>query len=127
VGGTPEEAEAPGAIATPLAAGARDAVTALFFARTLPFAEGVEVAMPVNDGGRNLVVRLRVEGVETITTPAGTGQARRLQVGIERRLERRQGLGATLWVSTDARRVPVRLDLSAGFGQVRVELVDYRP
>ena len=72
-------------------------------------------------------VRVRAEGTETVTTPIGPVEALRLRVMIERRLERRSGLTATMWLSTDARRVPVRLDLSAGFGQVRLELVDYRP
>ncbi|HQZ39017.1 MAG TPA: hypothetical protein PLH72_08245 [Vicinamibacterales bacterium] len=35
--------------------------------------------------------------------------------------------GITMWISADARRVPVCVDLADGFGRVRVELVDYRP
>ena len=85
------------------------------------------MVVPVNDAGRNLTVRVSAEGTEMVATPLGTVSAVRLRVTIERRLERRTGVGATLWLSTDARRVPVRLDLSAGFGQVRLELVDYRP
>jgi hypothetical protein len=124
---TPEEARSPDADATPLAAGARDAVSALFYLRTLPLRPGTELAIPVNDAGRNVTVRVRGEAIETVTTPNGNVEALRLHVVIERRLERRTGVGATLWLSTDARRVPVRLDLSAGFGQLRLELVDYRP
>ncbi len=95
--------------------------------RTLPLREGAELVIPVNDAGRNLTVRAIAEGTEMVTTPLGTVEALRLRVMIERRLERRSGVATTLWLSTDARRVPVRLDLSAGFGQVRLELVDYRP
>ncbi len=124
---SPAEAMSTAAAATPLAAGARDAVSALFYLRTLPLGAGSEVVIPVNDAGRNLTVRVRAEGAETVTTPIGPVEALRLRVMIERRLERRSGLTATMWLSTDARRVPVRLDLSAGFGQVRLELVDYRP
>jgi hypothetical protein len=54
-------------------------------------------------------------------------QAVRLRVAIERRLQRRQGISATIWLSADTRRVPIRLDVAAGFGEVRVERVDYRP
>jgi hypothetical protein len=124
---TPGEALSPDAEGSPLAAGARDAVTALFYVRTLPLSEGAELVIPVNDAGRNLTVRAIAEGTEMVTTPLGTVEALRLRVMIERRLERRSGVATTLWLSTDARRVPVRLDLSAGFGQVRLELVDYRP
>jgi hypothetical protein len=124
---TAEDALSPDADATPLATGARDAVSALFYLRTLPLRPGSEVIIPVNDAGRNVTVRVRGEGTETVTTSHGSVEALRLAVAIERRLERRTGVRATLWLSTDARRVPVRLDLSAGFGQVRLELVDYRP
>ena len=103
---TPGEAMSPDADATPLAAGARDAVSALFYVRTLALREGGELVVPVNDGGRNLTVRVHPEGTETVTTPLGTVEALRLRVVIERRLERRSGVAATLWLSTDARRVP---------------------
>ena len=124
---SPGEAMLPGADATPLAPGVRDAISALFYVRTLPLREGAELVIPVNDAGRNLTVRAIAEGTEMVSTPRGAVEAVRLRVRIERRLERRSGVAATLWLSTDARRVPVRLDLSAGFGQVRLELVDYRP
>jgi hypothetical protein len=46
---------------------------------------------------------------------------------MRRRVEDRQPLVSTLWLSNDAHRVPVRLDVDAGFGHVSVELVSYRP
>jgi hypothetical protein len=126
VGQDPDEAASDDALSSRLAPGARDAVTALFYARTLPLEVGQEIAIPVNDAGRSLVVRLRVEGRETVPTPWGPTEAFRLAPSIERRLERRQGISTTLWMTTDDRRVLVRLDLSAGFGRVRADLVDYR-
>jgi hypothetical protein len=53
--------------------------------------------------------------------------ADRARVTIERRLQRRQPIAATVWLTRDAKRLPVRLEVSAGFGALRVELVDYRP
>lgn len=126
-GATVAEASGTDAPASPLRDGARDAVSALFYLRTLPLAPGDELAVPVNDGGRSLMARVQVEGVETLSGSGGPVEAVRLSVAIEHRLERPQGLGATLWISADRRRVPVRLDLTIGFGRLRVELVDYRP
>lgn len=126
-GATVNEAAEADAPASPLAEGSRDAVSALFYLRTLPLTPGEELAIPVNDAARSLTARVRVEGVETLASAGGPVEAIRLSVALERRLERRQGLGATLWISADRRRVPVRLDLTAGFGRLRVELVDYRP
>jgi hypothetical protein len=127
MGASPDEAAVSDALASPLFPAARDAVSALFYARTLPLAVGDDLTIPVNDAGRHLTARVRVEGVESVSTATGVAQALRLDVSLDRGLERRQGVSATLWMATDARRVPVRLDLSAGFGRVRVELVDYRP
>lgn len=126
VGATAEEAAAADALASRLAPGARDAVSALFYARTLPLEVGQEIAIPINDAGRSLLVRLRVEGREIVPTPWGPTDAFRLAPSIERRLERRQAVTTTLWMTADDRRVPVRLDLSAGFGRIRADLVDYR-
>jgi len=122
-----EDALAPDAQASPLMAGSRDAVTALFYLRTLPLTPGAEIAIPVNDAGRHVIARVRVEQEDAIRGPGGEVRAQRLSVALERRLERRQAMELTLWISADARRVPLRLDLAAGFGRVRVELVDYRP
>jgi hypothetical protein len=43
------------------------------------------------------------------------------------RVQRRQGIEATIWISADQRRLPLQADVSAGFGRVRLKLVDYRP
>jgi hypothetical protein len=32
-----------------------------------------------------------------------------------------------VWLSRDAQRVPLRVDVSAGFGRVRLDLVEYTP
>jgi hypothetical protein len=32
----------------------------------------------------------------------------------------------TIWLSDDERKIPVRAVVEAGFGRVRLELVDYR-
>jgi hypothetical protein len=42
------------------------------------------------------------------------------------RIERRRPLEVTAWISTDARRVPIRFDMHANFGTVRADLTEYR-
>jgi hypothetical protein len=34
---------------------------------------------------------------------------------------------ATIWISADERRLPLAADITAGFGRVRLKLVNYRP
>ena len=60
------EARADGAVVLPLLPNARDAIAALFYARTLPLQPGARYRFPVNEAGRNLIVELTVEGREMI-------------------------------------------------------------
>jgi hypothetical protein len=106
---------------------ARDAIAALFYVRTLPLTPGTRVRFPVNEAGRNLVVELAVEGIERVYAGGHDVDAIRVTPIMERRVQDRQPLVSTFWLSNDARRVPLILDLDAGFGHVRVELVSYRP
>lgn len=126
-GRTVAEASADGAVTLPLSPQARDAIAALFYVRTLPLAPGARMKFPVNEAGRNVVVELAVAGVERVLAKGERVDAIRITPTIERRVQDRQPLVSTLWLSNDARRVPLLLELDAGFGHVRVELVSYRP
>jgi hypothetical protein len=50
----------------------------------------------------------------------------RLEPVVSARVERRRPVGLAVWISTDERRVPLVIDLDAGFGRLRLVLVDYR-
>jgi hypothetical protein len=113
-------------VSLPLAKSARDAISAVFYARTLPLAAGDRYLIPVNEAGRNLVIDLVVAGRETTTVQGREVAAIRLEPRMRRRVERRRPVTATLWVSDDDRKVPVALDLDAAFGRVRLELVSYQ-
>jgi hypothetical protein len=127
LGRTVEHAASEDGVALPLMAASRDAISALFYARTLPLEEGARYNIPVNEAGRNLVVELVVGPKERIETSGVAVDAIRLEPRIRRRVERRQPLETVLWMSTDDRRMPLALDLEAGFGRVRAELVSYTP
>jgi hypothetical protein len=126
LGRSPEHAASEEGVALPLHPSSRDAISALFYARTLPLEQGARYSIPVNEAGRNLLVDLVVGGREAIQAEGATVDAIRIEPRIRRRVERRQPLTATLWLSVDERRVPLALDLDAGFGRVRAELVSYR-
>ncbi|MGH8187327.1 MAG: DUF3108 domain-containing protein, partial [Steroidobacteraceae bacterium] len=126
IGRDAEHAAGEEGVALPLASSARDAISAVFYARTLPLATGNRYLIPVNEAGRNLVVDLAVAGRETITVQKREVAAIRLEPRMRRRVERRRPVTATLWVSDDERKVPVALDLDANFGRVRLELVSYQ-
>jgi hypothetical protein len=50
-----------------------------------------------------------------------------VQPRLATRVQRRQAVEATIWISADDRRVPLAAEIAAGFGRVRLKLVDYRP
>jgi hypothetical protein len=125
MGRDPEHAAGDEGISLPLPPESRDAIAALFYARTLPLEPGARHVIPVNEAGRNLLVELSVKGREMVEVAGRRIDAIRLEPRLQRRLERRQPLEATLWVSADSTRVPVLLELEAGFGRVRVELIHY--
>jgi hypothetical protein len=115
------------AMALPLAAHARDSLTALWYVRTLPLAAGTRFDMPINEAGRNQKATITVGPLETIDTVNGPQPAFPVRPEITARVQRRQGIDATIWISADARRLPLQADITAGFGRVLLKLVDYRP
>jgi hypothetical protein len=115
------------AMALPLAAHARDSLTALWYVRTLALEPGRTFEMPINEAGRNMKATIEVGAPESVEGPAGSQPAFRVKPTLGTRVQRRQAVDATIWISTDARRVPIAADITAGFGRVRLKLVDYRP
>ncbi|MGE3401417.1 MAG: DUF3108 domain-containing protein [Vicinamibacterales bacterium] len=115
-----------GDVTLPLTAGARDAIASIFYVRTLPLATGDTVRFPVNEAGRNLIIELEVGGVEQVAVAGASRQAIRLSPRVRQRVERRAPVDATIWLSDDGRRVPVVVEVAAGFGRVRLELTNYR-
>jgi hypothetical protein len=127
VGNSPSDARRPDAMALPLASvAARDAVTALYYVRTLAFHPGEILSVPINEAGTNLVLQIAVGERETLEIDGDSHPAVRLEPRLMRRIERRRPLAMTVWISEDDRRVPLRVAIEAGFGRVRADLVDYR-
>jgi len=120
------DARAEGAVVLPMFPHARDAIAALFYARTLPLREGEHYRFPVNEAGRNFVVELSVDGRDNVRVQGRDVDALRITPRLQRRVEEREQLSAVLWLSNEPRRIPLALDLDAGFGHVRVELESYR-
>ena len=126
-GDSPSAARQPGALALPLPSGARDALTALWYIRTMPLAPGSALPLPLNEAGRNLALTVTVVARETITLDGAQVSALRVEPRFTARVQRRQPIESTLWLSDDGRRVPLVVEVAAGFGRVRLKLVDYRP
>lgn len=123
-GQTADEASAAGALSLPWSPGARDAVTAFYYARAVVPPSGTELRIPIHEAGRNLILLLPAGTEEDVEYRGQTVRARRIRPVLQQRIERRRPVDITVWMSLDARRVPIVVELDAGFGRVRAELVD---
>lgn len=126
-GDSPAAAREVSALSLPLPPGARDALTALWYIRTMPLAPGYTLAMPLNEAGRNLALTVTVPARETVEIDGVAVAALRVEPRFTARVQRRQPIETTIWLSDDARRLPLLVEVAAGFGRVRLKLVDYRP
>lgn len=105
----------------------RDPLAAFLLVRTLALAPGADVAVPVSDMGRMLTLQSGPLSAETIEWRGRQVRALRMRPTLVQRVQRRAPPRIDLWLSDDERRLPLRIDVAAGFGRVRVELVESRP
>ena len=110
----------------PLDPAARDPLSALFYVRTLAIEPGSRLTIPLNDNGRRLTLEVSAGVVEMVTIDGRPVAATRLEPRLIDRAARRGPLSMTVWLATDARRIPLAIDIQAGFGSARLELEHYR-
>jgi hypothetical protein len=112
-------------ITLPLGAESRDPLSALFYLRTLPLGEGARFLVPISDNGRRMSLEVSKTRPETVVVNGQPWPALKLEPRLSERIDRGP-LTVTAWISADERRIPLLVEVSAGFGSVRLELVDYR-
>ena len=100
----------------------QDALSALVALRTTPLQAGSRVTVPLCDGGRQYKVLFTVEARETLTTTALTAPAWRLSVKITDDKGQSPGRGLYVWISDDARRLPMKLKAELAVGSFVLEL-----
>ena len=120
--GTVRTADGP---ALRLPPGGRDGLSAFLYARTLPLAAGFKTSLPVTESGRTITLSLHAEGIERVGRGPEAVEALRLVPQFLGSGGRRRALKVTLFLSQDARRVPLLILLDAGFGSFRLELASY--
>ena len=105
----------------PISAYAQDVLGAIYVVRAIPFKTGEKFSIPICDSGGTYSVQITVGGVETVKTGMGEVRAWKLtpvlpadRAAAARRL--------TLWLSEDARRLPVRLQAQLPVGSFDLTL-----
>lgn len=110
--------------------GCFDPLSMLFLFRTKPLSLGYEFAAPVTDGEKAVVGRARVLRREKISTPAGEFDTFLVEPEVkEIGGVFRKSPNATLhvWITADARRIPVRVQSKVVVGHFTMEMTGYEP
>jgi hypothetical protein len=104
-----------------------DPVGAIYYLRSLPLQVGDEINLNIFNGRRMREIIIRVAGKEQIRVPAGEFECLVLKPAStdSRRLTKVDGL-LHLWLATDVRRTPVRVEQKTGFGTMVLKLMEAR-
>ncbi len=105
-----------------LAHGTQDALSALYVLRATPLRPGSRITMPVCDGGQMYRVQFRVGQVEPVTIGASSVPAFRVTPTIVDAKGDLVGRAMSLWISADARRVPLKLRAELTVGNLQFTL-----
>jgi hypothetical protein len=103
---------------------AHDIVSAIYYLRAQPLATGQNFELVVSDDGQTYRVPVRVFERKVLKTVAGRVPTLRLEVdlfGEGHLVDDRDGK-MTLWLTDDARRLPVRARLDADVGTLDIKL-----
>ncbi|PKN07807.1 MAG: DUF3108 domain-containing protein [Deltaproteobacteria bacterium HGW-Deltaproteobacteria-8] len=108
--------------------GTFDPLSMLFLFRTKPLALGYEFAAPVTDGDKAVVGKARVVKRETITTKAGEFDTFLVEPEVKEIggvFRKSPDAKLQVWITTDERRIPVRVKSKVVVGAFYMDLTGY--
>jgi len=100
----------------------QDALSALYVLRSIPMKAGDKFNMPVTDAGDVYKVQMQVTGIESLSTPLGTISAMKIVPLITAPKSAPPPRGIAIWISDDARRLPLRIEAELAVGKFTVSL-----
>ena len=104
----------------------QDALSGLYFLRTLTLEPGRPVTIPVFDSRKNWQVEVRVLQREEVVTPAGTFRTVKVKPLLKSEgIFRRKG-DVHIWLTDDARKIPVKMKSAVKIGSITATLVEWR-
>src|SRR5262249_55737541 len=98
-----------------------DALSTLYVLRTIPLKANGTVTMAVCDNGNLYNVSMQIGGVEPVRTPLGTLNGIRITPRITSSAES-PARSLAIWISDDARRLPLRIEAGMVFGSFTLTL-----
>ncbi|HEX8649306.1 MAG TPA: DUF3108 domain-containing protein [Pyrinomonadaceae bacterium] len=116
-------AQAPRVVTSDFSGAVQDVASVFYFLRTLPLALGKRVEVTISDSGRVYRIPINVVEKKKMKTVLGQVQTLRLEPELfgEGRLIRGEGK-ISVWLTDDARRIPVQARISSGMGTLNIKL-----
>ncbi|MBM3324663.1 MAG: DUF3108 domain-containing protein [Calditrichaeota bacterium] len=113
----------------PIPAWVQDALSALFWVRTLPFREDTTLVIPTHDINKTYNLQVVIGPKETVSTPAGDFECYQVEPRLESGGIFKKDKGARIWIwfTADERKLPVLMKSKVFFGHVTAELESYTP
>jgi hypothetical protein len=99
----------------------QDALSAIYVLRSIPFKTGDKFNMPITDNGQIYKVQMQVGAVEPVKTGIGTVNGLKITPVITGP-DKDAPKGLALWISDDARRLPLRMEAQLVVGKFVVTL-----
>jgi uncharacterized protein DUF3108 len=109
-----------------LSSPAHDPLSALYLLRTLSMKQGETTTLAIVNDGALYNVRVTIAGREPIETPLGRQNAWKLTPQALDSRGTPAGDQVTIWISDDARRLPLRIDAKLDVGVFRLVLREAR-
>lgn len=103
---------------------AQDPLGAIYILRALPLKAGMttSIPIPIVDSGKSYTMRVRVGGIENVKSGLGTLQALKLTMTITDAAGKAEGSGFSVWLSDDARKLPLKISAGLTVGSVHLTL-----
>jgi hypothetical protein len=100
----------------------QDALSAIYVLRALPLKPGEKMTMPVTDNGINYRVQFEAGAVEQVRAPIGERSAIKIRLSVADDKNQPVGKNIAIWISDDARRLPVKLTAELPVGSFNLLL-----
>ena len=100
----------------------QDSLSALYVLRCIPMKAGDKFNMPVTDAGDIYKVQMQVAALESLKTPLGTMNAVKIVPAITGSKGAEPPRGLTIWISDDARRLPLKIEAQLAVGKFVITL-----
>ena len=94
----------------------QDGLSAIYVLRAMNFKAGDKITLPVTDDGNMYTVHANAVALEKVRVPFGTVEAWRVDVTVLDGAGQPAASDAAVWYSTDARRLPVKMQAKLPVG-----------